>query len=62
MLSVQLKTHQTNPYGNYQRNLEYRVRPCLATYLLMKSGRLMFEKELSDADMRRHEACAMLLE
>jgi hypothetical protein len=57
-----LKTHQTNLYGNYQRNLEYRVRPCLTTYLLMKSGRPIYENELSDADIRRYEACAMLLE
>jgi len=61
LLSFLLKTHQTNPYGNYQRNLECRVRPCLATYLLMKSGRLIYENELSDTDMRLHEACSMLL-
>lgn len=62
LLPFLLKTHHTNPYGNYQWNLEYRVRPCLATYLLMKSSRPIFEKVLSDANMRRHEACAMLLE
>ena len=62
LLSFLLKSHQTNPQGNYQQNLEYRVRPCLAKYLLMKLGRLIFENEISDLDMRRHEACAMLLE
>ena len=56
------KNHQANPYGNYQRKLEYRLRPCLGKYLLMKSGRLIFENEITDVDMRRHEACAVLLE
>jgi len=47
LLSFLLKTHQTNPQGNYQRNLEYRVRPCLAKKLLMMFGRLIFENEIS---------------
>ena len=32
LLSFPLRTQQTNPYGNYQRKLDYRVRPCLAKW------------------------------